>query len=122
MGHIKNRDVLKAYTTEVPLKLTLSLLWFDISAWDISLLDVSWKLLSKETEAKADDYWLEILEKYKINPLCAKVFFERDHNFWDSVMELMSDHPLNLTRIKKMERLAQKMWFTDSSNCKKLLK
>jgi Zn-dependent protease with chaperone function len=26
MGHIKNRDVLKAYTTEVPLKLTLSLL------------------------------------------------------------------------------------------------
>ena len=120
MWHIKNRDVLKALSTEIPLKLTLLSLWIDIWVWDSSLIDIWWKYLSKNTEIEADKIWLTILEKYKINPLCAKEFFKRDHNFSDTVMEMMSDHPLNSSRIKLMDDLANKMWFKNTKNCKKL--
>ena len=120
MGHIVNRDVMKKLTTEIPMKLTLSFLGFDISSWDLSALDVSWNFISKDIEAKADDFWLKILEKYKINPLCAEWFFKRDHNLWNTLIELIWDHPTNLSRIQKMENLAQKMWFKDTKNCKKI--
>ncbi len=120
MWHIKNRDILKAYTTDIPLKLTLLTLWIDIWVWDTSFIDMWWKYLNKNTEIQADIAWLDILEKYNINPLCAKIFFERDHNFSDSVMEMMSDHPLNNTRILLMDELAKKMWYKNADNCKKL--
>ena len=122
MGHIRNRDILKAFSTEIPLKLTLLSLWIDIWMWDTSIIDIWWKFLSKNTEISADKVWLEIFEKYKINPLCAKEFFERDHNLTDSVMEMISDHPLNISRIKLLEDLAREMWFKDEKNCKKLKK
>jgi len=120
MTHVKNRDVLKALSTKIPMKLTFALLGFDIDLANTSVLDIWWNYLSKDTELKADKWAIQILEKYKINPLCAKKFFTRDHNFWDSVMEMMSDHPLNLTRIKLLEKSAKKMWFSDEKNCKKL--
>ena len=122
MWHIKNRDVLKAFTTEIPLQLTLMSLWIDIWIWDSSLTSIWWKYLNKNTELEADKIWLEILKKYKINPLCAKAFFTREHNSADTVMELLSDHPLNISRIKLLEDLAREMWFKDEKNCKKLKK
>jgi len=120
MIHVKNRDVLKALSTQIPMQLTFAILGFNIDLASTSILDIWWNFLSKDTELKADNWAIQILEKYKINPLCAKKFFTRDHNFWDSVMEMMSDHPLNLTRIKLLEESAKKMWFTDENNCKKL--
>ena len=120
MAHVKNRDVMKALTTEIPLQITMISLWFDIWVWDTSLTSIWWKYLSKDTELNADKYAINILEKYKINPLCAKDFFTRDHNSADSVMEILSNHPLNSSRIKLLDNLAKKMWFKDNNNCKKL--
>ena len=120
MAHIKNRDVLKAFTTEIPLQLTMILLWFDIWIWDTSIVSVWWKYLSKNTELNADKLAIEILKKYKINPICVKPFFEKEHNIWDSAMEMMSSHPLNSTRIELLDNLAKELWFTDNKNCKKI--
>jgi predicted Zn-dependent protease len=63
--------------------------------------------MSKNTELEADKNAIKLLEKYKLNPLCAKKFFEREHNFSDTIMEMMSDHPLNLTRINLLNESAK---------------
>ena len=34
MAHIKNRDVLRALSTEIPLQITMQFLWFDIWVFD----------------------------------------------------------------------------------------
>jgi len=114
--HIKNRDILKSLSTKIPMQLTLTFLWFDIWIWN----DMIFNVFSKKTELDADKYWMKILKKYKINPLCVIPFFTRDHNFSDSVMEMMSDHPLNSSRIKNLENLAKEMWFKNKKNCKKI--
>jgi len=122
MGHIENRDVLKAFTTEIPLQITLMSMWFDVGIWETSIVSLWWKYLNKDTELKADKFAINILKKHKINPLCVKPFFTRDHDLWDSVMEILSDHPLNLSRIKLLEDLAKQMWFSSEKNCKKIKK
>jgi hypothetical protein len=37
-------------------------------------------------------------------------------------MEMMSDHPLNLTRINLLNESAKNIWFKNNDNCKKLKK
>jgi len=118
--HINNRDNLKAFTTTIPLQLTFALLWFDISIWDSSIIDISNNVLSKQTEINADKEALKLFEKYKINPLCTIYFFKRNHNSGDTIMELLSDHPLNLSRIKILEQKAKEMGFKNKKNCKKI--
>jgi len=120
MAHVKNRDVMKALTTEIPLQITMMSLWFDIWVFDTSLTSIWTQFLSKDTELKADKYALSILEKYKINPLCAKEFFTRDHTQADTVMEMLSDHPLNSSRVKLLEDLAREMGFKNEKDCKKI--
>ncbi len=118
--HIKNRDNLKAFTTTIPLQLTLAILWFDISIGDSSIINISSNILNKETEIEADKEALKIFKKYKINPLCTINFFKRYHDSGNTIMELLSDHPLNLSRIKLLEEKAKEMWFKDTKNCKKI--
>lgn len=118
IGHIENRDNLKSLTTEIPMQLTLAFLWFDIWSWDYSILSIWWKAISKNTELNADIFAIELLKKYNINPLCAKQFFEADHNFADSAMEMLSSHPLNSTRIELLNTSANELWYTSINNCK----
>ena len=108
----------KSLTTEIPMQLTLAFLWFDIWSWDYSILSIWWKAISKNTELNADIFAIELLKKYNINPLCAKQFFEADHNFADSAMEMLSSHPLNSTRIELLNTSANELWYTSINNCK----
>ncbi len=120
--HVENRDNLKKITTDIPWQLTMTFLGFDLWNKDFNVSKISWNILSKNTELEADKYAINFLKKYKLNPLCAKRFFEAEHNFSDSVMEMISDHPLNLTRINLLEENAKLMWFKDKKNCKKIKK
>lgn len=122
MAHIENRDVMKAISTQIPMQLTLVFLGFDIWIWHSSIVNIWTQYLSKDTELNADKNAHKILKQYKINPLCVIPFFTRDHTKTDTVMELLSSHPLNQTRIKLLKDLAWEMWFSDSKSCKKLKK
>lgn len=122
IGHIKHRDVLKNYTTKIPMQLTLSFLWFDVWIWNSNTTDIWWKIFSKNVELNSDKYAINLLEKYKINPLCASEFFEIDHNLSNSAMEMFSDHPLNSSRIDLLKKSALKLGFKDDKNCKKIKK
>jgi len=119
MWHIINRDSLKVFSTEFPMRLMFYFLWFDSWIWELNILDIWTKGFLKNNELEADKQAISILDKYNINPLCVKAFFNNNHNLWDSMMEMFSNHPLNSSRIYLLDKLAQKKWFININNCKK---
>ncbi len=120
MAHIKNRDVIRSISTRLQMQLILIFLGFDIWIWSSNILNIWKKYFSRNIELNADKKALEILKKYRINPLCVVPFFTREYQKTNLVMGLLSTHPLNKTRINLLKDLAEEMWFTDKKDCKKI--
>lgn len=102
--HIVHRDVIKKISFGVSLQILLNYLFSNnFNSSDISDLVELWdKLYSKNIELKADTYSINLLKKYNINLNCIVPFFKEDEKF-DSFV-LLSDHPLNKTRIQNIEK------------------
>jgi len=121
VAHINWRDVLRSLTIHLPLKIILANLGFDLNIGSISLTQAGILMLGKSTELNADRYAAKLLVKYWLNPACAKPFFERSLNMPNTVMEMLSDHPTNLTRLKLLDEIAAWGHRTWENNCHKLV-
>ncbi len=121
VGHIVSRDVLRSITINLPLEFILANLWFDINISNISLTKSGVKTLSKNAELNADKFAAQLLVKHGLNPLCAKPFFEREHDFKDTLIEMLSDHPTNIKRIDLLKNMAQQYWYRGTGDCHTLV-
>ena len=98
--HIKNRDVLQSLLTDIPFYLTMQFLWFN---FDNKILNITKKYSSKTTEIKADNWWIELINKMNLNLNCSLIFFEKENKIFDNYLQLISDHPTNINRIKNIK-------------------
>jgi predicted Zn-dependent protease len=85
---------------DLPFKITLFFIGFDIDLWFTNLTDLTLNSFSRETELKADNNAIKLLKKHNINPYCASNFFQElpDFPVW-----FMSSHPINKKRIDNMQ-------------------
>jgi len=117
ISHVKTRDSFKALVRDLPFKITLFFIGFDINLWFTNLTDLTLNAYSRNTEMKADNNAIKTLKKHNINPYCASNFFIELPNFpvW-----FMSTHPVNQDRIDNMQN--NFIWEKNFENCTKIKK
>lgn len=104
MEHIKNRDVLRALLVEIPFQLSLNYLWIDIWTNIINISDITTNYISKDTELKADKWWIELINSMWLNLNCSSIFFKRESDDFSKYIQFASTHPSNIKRIKNIEK------------------
>ncbi len=117
IGHVQSRHNLKLLARDLPLKMTLFFLGFDINLWITNATDAAINAFSRKAEGDADIIAIKILKKNWLNPYCASKFFEKTAQ---SPLEFMSSHPANDSRIENIKKAWT--WKTDFSDCKKIKK
>lgn len=117
IAHVQLRHNLKALARNLPFKITLFFLWFDINLWITNLTDTALNTASRDAEEEADKIALDIMKQNGLNPFCASSFFE---NTSDSLFEFMSTHPTNNSRIENIKKAWN--WISDFSDCTKINK
>lgn len=95
--HIKNRDVLNALLTDIPVKLSLYFLWFEWLIW-FNLSDYALNYKSRTTEEKADIWWINLINSMWLNLECSSNFFEEENSIFEKYLEINSTHPSSLKR------------------------
>lgn len=100
MKHVKNRDVLQSLLTDVPFYLTLQFIWFNLNE---QILNITHSYTSKTTEIEADNWWIALVNEMNLNLDCSLNFFEKENNIFDNYLQLVSDHPTNMKRIKNIK-------------------
>lgn len=101
--HIENRDVLKAYLTNIPLLITLNYLWFETNNQIINISEITIKQINKNTELNADNWWIELINKMWLNLDCSSNFFKKENDIFANYLQLISSHPTNQKRIKNIK-------------------
>lgn len=115
--HIENRDVFKRMVSETPLRIILSIIWiwWDLDLWFI--LDWTSSFYWKQVELDSDKKWLEFLYEIKNDVSCATYFFENRSWFWEELNSFLSDHPMNSSRIIKINNMIKEKWYKQKANC-----
>lgn len=116
--HIKNRDVIKWFSKQIPFYLTLSFLWMDIWWLDYStIIDLTTSYVSRETELKADKWWIQFVKSSWWNSDCIINFFEDKSSLYEKYLYFSSTHPTSKARIKQIKSYSK--WDNnDFSKCK----
>ena len=118
VGHIVHRDIIRRVVNKMSFSIWFYILakflWIDVGNL-ADLVELSNTLYSKAEELEADKYAINLCKKYRVNLNCVIDFFKNDDKLYDTLM-LLSDHPLNQTRIK----LIKKNISNDKKICKKL--
>lgn len=112
LWHVISRHSIKRLARDLPFKISLLFLWFDIDLWITNVGDVVTNSFSREAERDADTFAIETLKKNWLNPYCASEFFDHRH---DGALEYMSTHPTNDERIDNIKNAWT--WKTDFSDC-----
>ncbi len=115
IGHVQLRHNLKALARNLPFKITLFFLWFDINLWITNLTEATLNSASRDAEQQADKIAIRIMKKNNLNPYCASRFFEQ---LPDSSLKFMSTHPTNNSRIQNIKKAWT--WKSDFSDCTKI--
>jgi len=116
--HIVHRDVLEKVVNKMSFAIWFyvlsNFLWMNVDNLS-NLADFESNLYSKTKELTADNYAIKLAKKYKVNLNCVIDFFKNDDKIYDTLV-LLSDHPLNQTRIK----LIKQNITNNKKSCKKL--
>lgn len=117
--HIKNRDVLRWISTQIPIYMTLMFLWYDIGFSYDTLFNLSSSYLSRKTELKADIWWINFVKNMDKNTDCILNFFQNQENIFENYLAFSSTHPTSKERIKQISSYS--LWDnTDFSKCREL--
>jgi Zn-dependent protease with chaperone function len=81
IGHVKTRDNLKSLARDLPFKITLFFIGFDIDLGFTNFSNLTMNAFSRDTELKSDIQSIELLKKHNINPYCASYFFDEKSDF-----------------------------------------
>ncbi|MCD5380614.1 M48 family metallopeptidase [Candidatus Gracilibacteria bacterium] len=117
IGHVQLRHNLKALARNLPFKITLFFLGFDINLGITNLTDTALNTASRNAEEKADNIAVDIMKQNGLNPFCASSFFDEKE---DSLFEFMSTHPTNNSRIQNIKKAGTGK--LDFSDCTKINK
>ena len=112
ISHVKTRDSFKSLVRDLPLKMTLFFIGFDINLGFTNLTDLALNKFSRDTEMQADNWAIKLLKKHNINPYCASRFFDE---LPESPVWFMSTHPVNNERIENMKN--NFIWEKSFDNC-----
>ncbi|WP_284178426.1 M48 family metallopeptidase [Rhabdaerophilum sp. SD176] len=112
IGHVRNRDSLRAIIHGGALSLVIGLVIGDVTGG--STLAIMGKVLagqaySRENESEADRVSVELMRKAGADPRAINLFFRRISPFGQasrSVTDLLAAHPVTEDRIAEVERLA----------------
>lgn len=117
--HIKNRDVLRWISTQIPVYITLMFLWMDVGFSYDTLFNLTSSYLSRQTELKADIWWIEFVKNIDGNTDCILNFFQDKENIFEKYLAFSSTHPTSKERIKQISM--HSLWDnTDFSKCRQL--
>jgi len=118
--HIENRDVFKAFVTNMPIAILLSILWI---GWDFDLtflLSGTSDIYSKTVESDADKKGLDFLYNIKGEVWCSLYFFEKRSWLWENIWSLLSGHPMTSGRINNIKKEIRIKWYPENNDCKLL--
>lgn len=102
--HIKSRDPIKALSRELPFYIIMSFLGFQENTDYDKFLEVTSNYFSRKVEIKADNYWIEFLNKLWLDASCALNFFENKTNTFSKYLQISSTHPSNIDRIENIKK------------------
>lgn len=104
MTHIKNRDVLKNFTKNMPFTIILNFLWIDFWTWVFNTNTLISNYFSREAEKNADSWAIEFMNSLELNATCAERFFKEI--WWNDrkILEFAQSHPVNWDRVKFIEK------------------
>ncbi len=117
MEHIKNRDIIDWFSSQIPFYLTITYLWFD-SWFDYSkIANLTTSYISRETELKADMWWINYVKKAWWKSNCILDFFQDKNNIYEKYLFFSLSHPTSVERIKQILKYSE--WINnDFSKCK----
>ncbi len=116
--HIKNRDVLRWISTQIPIYMTLMFLWVDIGFSYDTLFHLSSSYLSRKTELNADIWGIELVKNTSGNTDCILNFFQNHNSIFEEYLAFSSTHPTSKERIKQISSYS--LWDNeDFSKCRK---
>ncbi len=118
--HIENRDVIKSFSTQIPFYITMVYLWMDIWFDYSQIINLSTSYISRETELKADKWWINFVKKQLWNNHCILNFFQDKENLYEKYLFFSSTHPTTKARITQIQSYSD--WKNnDFSKCKKFI-
>ena len=115
--HIKNRDVIKSFSTQIPFYITLSFLWMDLGFDYSKIINLTTSYMSRETELKSDRWGIKFVKDNWWNSDCVLNFFVDKDNLFEKYLFFSSTHPTSKDRIKQIKSYSK--WDNnDFSKCK----
>lgn len=120
IAHIKNRDILRWISTQIPIYMTLMFLWYDAGLNYDTLFQLSSSYISRKTELNADIWWIEFVKNMEKNTDCILHFFQNKENIFEKYLFFSSTHPTSEERIKQISGYSS--WNNkDFSQCTQLI-
>ena len=106
IDHIKQRDVLKWLSLQLPITMSLLFLWIDIGIQNNIFYSLGSSYFSRQTELRADIAGIEFVKNHQKNPYCIIPFFENDDDIFSNYLAFHSTHPSNQDRIAQIKKLS----------------
>lgn len=107
MWHIKNRDVLKNFTKNMPFTFILNILGIDFWTWIFNSNTIISNYFSRNAEKKADEYGINYINNLWLNAICAERFFKELKTNNEKYLEFSQTHPVNQDRIDFIKKYAK---------------